>query len=72
MSWDRQQVKLFVKQIRKDCGDGWRFLVPALRKALVAEYAFHVARGQAAESVRVEDMDKLYQDMIIEAGLEDV
>ena len=67
--WDKRQVKEFVKQVRKDCGDGWKFLVPDIRKALIAERAFHVARGQAAESVSVDAMDKLYHDMMVEAGL---
>ena len=69
-AWDKQQVRLFVRQVRKDTGDGWHWMVPAVRRALVAERAFAVVRGQARDAVRVEHMDQLLEDMLQEAGLQ--
>jgi hypothetical protein len=70
--WDKSQIRMFVREVRKDAGDGWYWLVPKVRKALIAERAFAVIRGQAAESVRVEAMDELYLAMMAEAGLDEV
>lgn len=67
--WDKSQIKSFVREVRKETGDGWDWLTPRVRKALMAERAFAVIRSQASESVKVEAMDALYEAMIREAGL---
>lgn len=69
MSWDKAQVKSFVKQTREEVGDGWNWMVPRIRESMIADRAFAVVRGQVMETVRVEDICKLYRDMMKEAGL---
>ena len=66
--WDKSQIKRFVQEVRKETGDGWDWLTPRVRKALIAERAFAVIRSQP---VRVEAMDELYLAMRTEAGLDD-
>ena len=70
--WDKSQIKMFVREVRKETGDGWDWLTPRVRKALIAERAFAVIRGQASESVKVEAMDELYLAMMAEAGLDEI
>ena len=68
-AWDKGQVRDFVKQVRRETGDAWDWMIPRLRSALIHERAFNVVRGQHSETVRVEQMDKLVAAMLIEAGL---
>ncbi len=70
MSFSKQQVKDFVKQVRKNAGDGWKFLVPELREALILQKVLHVFMGQD-ESIKFTSVDiqKLTEDMLTEAGI---
>jgi hypothetical protein len=69
--WSIAQAKMFVQQVRRETGNGWDWMVPAVRRALIAERAFAVVRGQARESVAIKAMDALLRDMLVIAGLED-
>lgn len=64
--WNRAQVKLFAKAIRSNIGEGWRFLTPEIREAVIAQKALGVVMQQAAESVRVEDVSALYVALLQE------
>jgi hypothetical protein len=67
MGWNRQQVKIFVQQVRDEARDGWQWITPRLRAALIAEKAFTISRHQAAVSVSVEAMNELLNAMLDEA-----
>jgi hypothetical protein len=67
--WDKQQVKMFVGDVRKQVGNGWSYLGRPVQEALIAARAFQVCRSQASETVPVEAMDELYDRMMTEAGL---
>lgn len=63
MSWTKSQVKEFARQLRGHVGGAWSWITPKLQDALIAEKAFTVCRLQAAESVRVDDMNQLLSDI---------
>ena len=63
MAWDKRQVKAFAFCARKRVGDAWRFIGPSMREALVAAEVLHVVTSQVAETVRVEDVQKLHNDV---------
>lgn len=67
--WSHAQVREFVKLMRRDLADGWRFMTDEVREAFVAQSAFSVARARHAGTVDVNDMDWLLTEMRIEAGL---
>lgn len=67
--WDKQQIKMFVKDVRKSVGAGWSYLGRPVQEALIGAKALQVLRSQAAETVPVEAMDELYFRMMDEAGL---
>ena len=69
MSWDQVQVRSYVRQVLREVGDGWNWLTPRVQHALIAEHAFAVVRSQAAETVKVDDMDYLLNAMLEEVGL---
>jgi hypothetical protein len=69
MAWDDRQVKLFVREVLKNCGDGWRFFTPEVREAFISQKALAVIAGQASETVRTEDVCDLRTRMRVEAGL---
>lgn len=69
MGFGKDQVKLFVRQLRKELGSGWDYFTTDVREAFVARKAFDVIRGQNQESIPVDVMDKLYQAMLVESGL---
>jgi hypothetical protein len=69
--WDKGQVKLFIRQLRKELGDGWDYMVPAVRRAFVHAEAFKVVRSQVSATIAVRDMNALLAAMEIEAGLQD-
>lgn len=68
--WSKGQVKTFVKEVHRRVGDGWHFCVPPVQRALIAEKTLDVVRIQARETISVEDINKLYHAMLVEAGLE--
>lgn len=67
--WTNDQAKTFVKQVRDSVKDGWRFMVPAVQRALIEAKAFEVVRMQHAETVSTEAMNDLLVDMLEAAGL---
>lgn len=67
--WSKSQIKDFVKEVRKETGEGWSWIVPRVKCALIAEKAFQVARALHRGSVAIEDMDALLNAMLIEACL---
>lgn len=69
--WDHQQIRAFVKDVKKTVGDGWKWMVEPVKVALIAQKAFSVIRMQAREEVAIEAMDELYCAMLEEAGLEE-
>lgn len=69
MSFRPEQVKQFVKNLRRGVGDGWNWMTPRVREALVAEAALGVIAGQASETVPVDAVAALWFDMLVEAGL---
>jgi hypothetical protein len=70
MAWDKAQVKMFVKAVRAEVGDFWKFVTPEIREALIAKRAMLIVIGQNGETQRTEDIEKLFRDMLEEAGLE--
>jgi hypothetical protein len=71
MAFSNPQIKLFAKFLKKELGDGWRFMTPEVREAFVSARAFSIIRNQHAESVKVSDMDQLLSGMLTELGLGD-
>ena len=69
MGFSRQQAKQIVKQVRNHVREGWNFMTPEVREAMIAAACFSVIRGQMSETVAVKDMDELYGMMLHEAGL---
>jgi hypothetical protein len=69
--FSKQQVKAFVKLAINDVGGkpAWRLLVPTLREAVIAQRAFSIIRQGSNVQVNVDDMTRLYNDMLVEAGL---
>jgi hypothetical protein len=61
--WSREQVREFCKRLKNDVGDGWRFMVPEVREAMVARFAFYIAAGQNSETVGCREMMNLFIDM---------
>ena len=64
-----QQVRTFVKSVRKEAGDGWHWLVPRLREALIAERTLQIIVSQHSDTIEVERINALLLEMLIEAGL---
>jgi hypothetical protein len=62
------KVKMFVKQVRQELGAGWYLFSPRIQRALLAEKAFDIVRGQEIP-VGVDAMDALILAMETEAGL---
>ncbi len=68
-AWSYDQAALYVKEMLFIVGDGWDWMVPQVREALVAAEAFSVARSQHKATVEVRDMDLLLNAMQVAAGL---
>jgi hypothetical protein len=62
--WDKDQIKQFVKMAKNRVGSGWELLGPELQKALIAEEALSVVRSQMRETVSVQAIEQLYNDML--------
>ena len=64
--WDLDQVKIFARDLRKRIGSGWDWMVPEVRKAMVAAETFNIVRMQFRDSVKVSAMNVLFDDMMNE------
>jgi hypothetical protein len=68
--WDQDQVRMFVKNVRKASGEGWnKFLGPELKEALIAREAMRTVLSLHNRDISVEDIRSLYRRMLVEAGL---
>jgi hypothetical protein len=68
--WGDDQVKTFVKEVRKASGEAWnKFLGPEMREALIAREAMRTVLSMQKRDINVEDIRSLYSRMLIEAGL---
>jgi hypothetical protein len=70
--WDAKQVRGFVRDAKREAGDGWSMLGARVQRALIAERAFMVVRGQCRDAIAVDAMDDLLAAMLAEAGLAEV
>lgn len=73
-AWGYDQIKSFVKEIRKDAGDAWSndWMTPRMRRAIIAERAFCIVRSQDRVTVSVEAMNQLLLDLEVAFGLREV
>lgn len=69
--WTKRQAKTFATQASEPFGAGWDLIGPVFQRALLAQRALEVVRGQAADSVPVDAVNVLYTDMLHASGLED-
>lgn len=71
MSWDKGQAKQFAKRAKASAGDGWSLLSRGrdLQECFVARQVLSVLFGQATDTLRVADIEKLWQDTLEAAGL---
>lgn len=71
IAWSKDQIASFVRQVRQHTGQGWNWIVPELRAALIAQKALTVLtsvneRGELPAGAAGE----LYARMLEEAKLE--
>lgn len=71
MGFSKAQAKQFTKLMKNQIGRGWNYMTTEVREAFVAAHCFHVIRGQMTLHVSTEDMDELYQMMLVESDLAD-
>ena len=74
MLYTDQQVKMFVKDVKADLGEGtWKYLSRMARVQVVKAKALDVLRASAREEkgFRVVEIDALLLAMLREAGLAD-
>lgn len=64
MSWSIGQAKQFVRELRQHVGDGWAWLTPEVRLALVDQKVISVVFGQEREEVRIDDIRMLRLNML--------
>jgi hypothetical protein len=69
--WSDKQVKEFVKTVRQRVGNGWEWLTPRVRVALITEEAFTVTTSNWRESVPSHQANKLRHEMLRVANLLD-
>lgn len=69
MAWEKAQAKLFVKRARERAGTGWLLLGADLQEALIAREFASVVTSQAQESIRTEDVEALWNQMLAIAGV---
>lgn len=67
MSWSTKQAKHFAGELRKHVGDGWTWLTPEVRIALVDQKVLSVVFGQEREDVRIDDVRRLRMEMMVAA-----
>jgi hypothetical protein len=63
MGWNTQQAKSVAKALDRVVGDGWRYLTPEVRSALIAKAVLMVILGQVKDSVLVSDVQALLDDV---------
>ena len=68
--WSDAQIKDFVRIVRRRAGDAWLWLVPDLRRALIAEKALSIIGGQDCKTVEVAAVNELISRMIEVSGVE--
>lgn len=64
------QVRSFVRDAKSAVGHGWNLFGQQIQRALIAEKALQVLRGQHAGAMTTEAMDELYFAMLEEAKIE--
>lgn len=68
--WTGEQVTKFASELRKRVGVAWNWMVPDIRRALVAEHALGIVLLQDKKQVDVADVQSLYSRMLEKMGLE--
>lgn len=66
--WDKDQVKLFAKSIKKDLGQAWDFMVPKVREAMVDSFIMRIIFSQRGD-VPINDVKVLRQDLLVALDL---
>ena len=66
--WDASQIKVMAKQLRKDIGGGWKWLVPEVRSAIVDSRVLSIVQGQHKESVPRAEIRELHNALHAEMG----
>jgi len=69
--WNPSQVKGFARNLRKEIGEGWDYMVPAVRRAMVDSFILGIIRSQHRESVTIEAMDELHEALHAAMGTTD-
>lgn len=67
--WSLDQVHLFCKVLRREVGDGWRWMTAEVREAMVGAHAFNIVRSQDRVAVAPAAMHQLFVDMLRGCGL---
>ncbi len=74
MGWSKLQAKTFTRDLIKNVGrETWHssLITNNTRRALLASRVLFTVLGQHRESVKVEDVQELWTNMLREAGLEE-
>jgi len=58
MAWEPRQAKEFARQLRREVGDGWRYMTEDTRRAYAARATLTVVRMQV-RPVQPADIDHL-------------
>lgn len=66
--WDKDQIKLFAKTIRKDLGQAWDFMVPQVREAMVDSFILRIIFSQRGD-VPVNDVKTLRHNLLVQLDL---
>ena len=69
-AWEPTQAKTFAMNLRKEVGDGWRYMTEDTRRAYAARAVLTVVRMQV-RAVEPRDIDALLADVEKFLGLED-
>lgn len=67
--WSAGQAKMFHRRVRARVGEAWEWLVPDVRRALLAEEVLSVVIGQDREVVHVAAVQRLLHALYEEEGL---
>ncbi len=68
MTWNKQQIASFAKEIRRRHSGGWPYLVPEVRSAIVEAKVLSIVRLQASETITIAAVDELTALMHAEMG----
>jgi hypothetical protein len=66
------QIEKFAREIREDLGNAWNYMTPETRGAFVDSKTLALVRGLDRESVPMELVDQLTNQLRAELGLEGV